>query len=127
MPTHVSKEKKEQPKDTAQRQPQTKSPNLTGIPDGMKTQFENMSGFSYDDVKVHYNSPKPARLQALAYTQGNQVHIGPGQEQHLGHELGHVAQQKAGMVQATRHMGGVAINDDAKLEQAADGISRKLR
>ena len=121
MPTY-----KEKQKDPTQRQPQTKSPNLTGIPDGMKTQFENMSGFSYDDVRVHYNSARPAGLSALAYTQGNQVHIGPGQEQHLGHELGHVAQQKAGMVQATKHLNGVAINDDSKLEQAADVISRKL-
>ena len=97
-----------------------KSPNSTGIPDRMKMQFENSSGFSFDDVKVHYNSAKPAKLQALAYTQGNQVHIGPGQERHLSHELGHVAQQKAGMVQATKYLNGVAINDDIKLEQAAD-------
>jgi hypothetical protein len=33
----------------------------------MKTRFENLSGLSFDDVRVHYNSNKPAQLQALAY------------------------------------------------------------
>ena len=35
-----------------------------------------------------YNSDKPRKIGALAYTQGTQVHIGPGQERHLRHELG---------------------------------------
>ncbi|MDR1679408.1 MAG: DUF4157 domain-containing protein, partial [Prevotellaceae bacterium] len=83
------------------------STNETGIPDTMKANFENFSGFSFDDVRVHYNSPKPAQLQALAYTQGNQVHIAPGQEKHLGHELGHVVQQKQGRVQPTMQLQGV--------------------
>lgn len=34
-------------------------PNLTGIPDQMKTRFENISGFSFNDVRAHYNSDKP--------------------------------------------------------------------
>jgi hypothetical protein len=68
-------------------------------------------------VRVHYNSPKPAQLQTLAYTQGNQVHIAPGQERHLGHELGHVVQQKQGRVRATGSIGGMTVNDDAGLEK----------
>lgn len=95
-------------------------PNLTGIPDGMKSQFENFSGFSFNDVRVHYNSGKPAQLQALAYTQGNQVYVAPGQEKHLEHELGHVVQQKQGRVRATASVGGVAVNDDIALEREAD-------
>lgn len=75
------------------------SPNLTGISDSMKTRFEGLSGFSFDDVRVHYNSGKPAQLQALAYTQNNQVYVGPGQEKYLGHELGHVVQQKSYTIQ----------------------------
>ncbi|MDR2577972.1 MAG: DUF4157 domain-containing protein [Chitinispirillales bacterium] len=94
--------------------------NRTGIPDAMKTQFENVSGFSFDDVRIHYNSDKPARLDALAYTQGNQVHIAPGQEKHLGHELGHVVQQKEGRVKPTMQLQGVNVNDDASLEREAD-------
>ncbi|MDR1992373.1 MAG: DUF4157 domain-containing protein [Nitrososphaerota archaeon] len=53
--------------------------NLTGIPDDMKAKVERNSGFSFDDVRVFYNSDDPARIGALAYTQGNQVHIGSGQ------------------------------------------------
>lgn len=100
----------------------TNTPNATGIPDVMKGRFENLSGFSFDDVRVHYNSEKPAQLQAFAYTQGNQVHIGPGQEKHLGHELGHVVQQKEGRVQSTVQLQGINVNDDAGLEREADNM-----
>ncbi len=105
--------------ETAQRE-ENPTPNLTGIPDQTKENFENMSGFSFDDVRVHYNSDKPAQLQALAYTQGNEVHIAPGQEKHLGHELGHVVQQKQGRVQPTMQLQGVNVNDNEGLEREAD-------
>ena len=38
--------------------------NKTGLPDNLKTGIESLSGLSMDDVKVHYNSAKPAQLQA---------------------------------------------------------------
>ena len=94
--------------------------NMTGIPTSMKNRYEAASGLSFDDVRIHYNSAKPAQLQALAYTQGNQVHIGPGQEKHLEHELGHVVQQKLGLVRPTTWINGLPVNDDRKLEQQAD-------
>lgn len=94
--------------------------NRTGIPDHVKERFENRSGHSFDDVKVHYNSDRPAQFQALAYTQGQDVYIGPGQERHLGHELGHVVQQMEGRVSATGKLNGEAVNDDAGLEREAD-------
>lgn len=97
--------------------------NRTGIPMQLKERLENSTGMSFDDVRVHYNSDLPARLDALAYTQGNQVEIGPGQERHLPHELGHVVQQKLGAVRAnTVHSSGVALNTDAHLEHQADEI-----
>ena len=52
-------------------------PNMTGIPTQMKLDFERRSGLSFDDVRVHYNSDKPRRIGALAYTLFRQVHIGP--------------------------------------------------
>ena len=67
--------------------------NMTGMPDHLKAGVESLSGFSMDDVRVHYNSDKPATVQALAYTQGTDIHVAPGQEQHLPHEVWHVAQQ----------------------------------
>ena len=82
-----------------------------------------------DDVKVHYNSTRPAQLNALAYAQGTDIHLGPGQEKHLSHEAWHVVQQKQGRVKPTmQFQGKAAINDDAGLEREADVMgSRALR
>ena len=99
--------------------------NQTGLPDGLKAGIENLSSLSLDDVQVHYNSSKPARLQALAYTQGTDIHVGPGQEKHLAHEAWHVVQQKQGRVQPTMQAKGVAINDEAALEKEADVMGRQ--
>ena len=57
--------------------------NLTGMPDNLKAGIEDLSGFSMDDVRVHYGSSKPAAVQAHAYTQGTDIHIAPGQEHYL--------------------------------------------
>jgi hypothetical protein len=95
--------------------------NTTGLPDNLKSGVENLSGIDISDVKVHYNSAKPAQLQALAYAQGTDIHIGPGQEKHLPHEAWHVVQQKQGRVKPTMQMKeGVAVNDDKGLEHEAD-------
>lgn len=101
--------------------------NNTGIPIGMQRRFETFSGFSFDDVKVHYNSDKPAQLQALAYTQGNRVYMASGQEKHLEHELGHVVQQKAGRIHATEQRGSLPVNTSAALEAQADAYARESR
>lgn len=100
-----------------------KKKNRTGIPDAVKTQFESRSGYSFDDVRVHYNSGMPAQLQALAYTQGNQIYIGAGQEKYLRHELVHVVQQKSGSVKANTSYNGVKVNNDSRLERDADSLS----
>lgn len=99
--------------------------NRTGLPDGLKAGIENLSGLSMDDVEVHYNSPKPAGLHALAYTQGTDIHVGRGQERHLAHEAWHVVQQKQGRVRPTRQAKGAAINDEAALEKEADVMGRQ--
>ena len=93
-------------------------PNNTGLPDNLKAGVESLSGFSMDDVKVHYNSSQPATVQALAYTQGTDIHVAPGQERHLPHEAWHVAQQLAGRVEPTTEVGGMPVNID--LEHEAD-------
>jgi len=94
--------------------------NRTGMPDNLKSGLEQLSGMDLSDVNVHYNSDKPAQLDALAYAQGTDIHIGPGQEEHLPHEGWHVVQQKQGRVQPTITEGNVAINNDAGLESEAD-------
>lgn len=95
-------------------------PNNTGLPDNLKAGVESLSGFSMDDVKVHYNSSQPATVQALAYTQGTDIHVAPGQERHLPHEAWHVAQQLAGRVEPTTEVGGMPVNDNTGLEHEAD-------
>jgi len=111
---------------TTQEQPIQRQENKTGLPDNLKSGMENLSGMSLDDVKVHRNSDKPAQLQAHAYAQGTNIHLGPGQEKHLPHELGHVVQQKQGRVKPTMQMKGkVNINDDAGLEKEADVMGAK--
>lgn len=99
--------------------------NNTGLPDNLKAGVENLSGYSLDDVKVHYNSSQPATVQALAYTQGTDIHVAPGQEQHLPHEAWHVAQQMAGRVEPTTEVGGMPVNDNAGLEHEADVMGSK--
>ncbi|TGE14362.1 DUF4157 domain-containing protein [Hymenobacter elongatus] len=96
-----------------------------GLPEALKAGIESLSGLPMDDVKVHYNSAQPAQLQALAYAQGTDIHVGPGQEQHLPHEAWHVVQQKQGRVQPTRQLKGTAVNDDSALEQEADVMGAK--
>ncbi len=99
--------------------------NETGLPDNLKAGVESLSGYSLDDVRVHYNSSKPATVQALAYTQGTDIHVAPGQEKHLPHEAWHVAQQMAGRVSPTTNINGMPVNDNAALEHEADVMGEK--
>ena len=104
----------------------SRSENKTGLPDNLKSGIENLSGHSLNDVKVHYNSDKPAQLNAHAYAQGTDIHLAAGQEKHLPHEAWHVVQQKQGRVKPTMQMkGNVNVNDDAGLEKEADVMGAK--
>ena len=94
--------------------------NETGMSENLKAGIEDLSGFAMDDVRVHYNSPEPATVQALAYTQGTDIYVAPGQEQHLPHEAWHVAQQMAGRVEPTTEVSGLPVNDCIELEHEAD-------
>ena len=97
-----------------------------GLPNNLQKGVENLSGQSMDDVKVHYNSDKPAKLGAHAYAQGTDIHLGKGQEKHLPHEAWHVVQQKEGRVKPTVQMKEkIPINDDASLETEADIMGSK--
>jgi len=100
---------------------QPKRENNTGMPDNLKAGVENLSGVDMSDVRVHYNSSKPAEVGALAYTQGTNIHVAPGQEKHLPHEAWHVIQQAQGRVKPTMQLkDGIPVNDDEGLEHEAD-------
>ena len=99
--------------------------NNTGLPNNLKSGVESLSGLSMNDVKVHFNSSRPAQLHALAYTQGTDIHVAPGQEKHLPHEAWHVVQQMQWRVRPTMKMNGVEVNDDPALEREADLMGEK--
>ncbi len=100
--------------------------NETGLPEPLKSGVETLSGHTMDDVKVHYDSDQPNQLNAHAYAQGTDIHVAPGQEQHLPHEAWHVVQQKQGRVQPTKQLKDkVNINDNEGLEKEADVMGAK--
>ena len=97
-----------------------------GLPAPLRQGIEALSGMSMADVRVHRNSSKPGPLQAHAFAQGREIHLAPGQEQHLPHEAWHVVQQAQGRVQPSRtEPGAPPINDDRSLEQEADRMGAR--
>lgn len=109
----------------ANKQNQNNKPNKTGMSENLKNGIENLSGLDMSDVKVHRNSSRPKQLDALAYTQGTDIYLGPGQEKHLPHEAWHVVQQKQGKVEATGKIGKDAVNEDISLEKEATKMGSK--
>jgi hypothetical protein len=108
--------------------------NPTGIPSPVRAKMEAGFGADFSDVRVHPRSSRAAELGALAYTQGSEIHVAPGQwapetrqgQELLGHELAHVVQQREGRVQATVQYKGVALNDEAGLEAEADAMGARV-
>lgn len=106
-------------------------PNKTGLPDGIKQAMESTFQADFSGVRIHTNSSSAVKLNALAYTQGHDIHFAPGQfspnssaGKHLiGHELTHVQQQRQGRVKPTSIVGGMHVNNDPSLEREADNFS----
>ena len=97
------------------------------LPSSLRQGLEGLSGFDLSGVRVHANDPAPGRINALAYAEGAEIRLAPGQEQHLAHEGWHVVQQMQGRVNATAREGDVAINDDPGLEREADDMGREAQ
>jgi hypothetical protein len=108
--------------------------NKTGLPDELKAEMEAGLGNDFSDVRVHPASPKAGEVNALAYTQGGDIHIAPGRfqpqaaqgRQLLAHELAHVVQQRQGRVAPTGEVSGMPLNDDPMLEKEADDVAAKF-
>lgn len=90
------------------------------LPAQLRAGLEALGGVPLSDVRVHYNSARPAQLQAQAFAQGRDIHLAPGAEQHLPHEAWHTVQQRQGRVRPTGRAGGVPVNADPGLEREAD-------
>lgn len=95
------------------------------LPDSLRSRFEQLSGQDMSEVEVHYDSDKPQEVDALAFAQGDEIHLAPGQERHLAHEAWHVIQQKRGQVRPTMQLRGMQMNDDPALEHEADVMAQR--
>ncbi len=102
--------------------PPNKAFNLSNVKQ-VKQKFEQQFGHDLSDTKVIQNSKEPSKYNALAFAKGSEVHLGPGQEHHLGHELAHVIQQKKGYVNPTGFQNNNPVNEDPLLEAEADKMS----
>ena len=100
------------------------APGRSGLPQDLKAGIEHLSGMSMDDVRVHYDSPRPAQMKALAYAQGRDIHLASGQERHLPHEAWHVVQQRAARVRGPSGP-GLAVVQDRELEAEADRMGQR--
>lgn len=94
-----------------------------GLPGDLRQGYEQAFGGDLSNVRVHYNSHRPQELGARAFTNGNDIFLGPAPDQvnrHLiGHELTHVVQQRGG---ATATSAGVNPNGDPAGEAARAGV-----
>jgi len=127
LPPHTDDGRRQAAQSQQLVQPQGESLhyNPHGLPPRLRAGIETLSGMDVSDVMVHRNSSMPAQLNAMAYAQGSEIHLGPYQEQYLPHEAWHVVQQRQGRVVPTTRMSGVHINDDDGLEHEADVMGQK--
>ncbi|HAS39281.1 MAG TPA: hypothetical protein DCS93_02325 [Microscillaceae bacterium] len=93
-----------------------------------KANVSKVTGVDVHDAQVTFDSQRPIQLNANATAQGLKVDIGPQQENHLEHELGHVAQNKKQPVQANKQTpDGTLINDEKDKEKYADEVDVKAK
>jgi Domain of unknown function (DUF4157) len=95
------------------------------LPAQLRAGLESISGHDLSGVQVHRDSALPASVGALAYTQGRDIHLAPGQDHHLPHESWHVVQQMSGRVSPTIEVNGAPVNDDASLEREAESMGHR--
>ncbi len=105
-----------------------------GLPRDLQSNMENSFGTDFSNVKIHKNSNRATELNALAFTQGENVHFAPGEfnpnskkgRELIGHEFTHVVQQRSGVVNPTSvQEKGINLNNDKGLEVAADSLGEK--
>src|SRR5690606_10545259 len=104
------------------------------LPENIQNNLAFSFGQDFSNVGIQLNDPKASRINALAFTQGEQIHFAPGQfnpetesgKNLIGHEFAHIVQQRSGKVNQTRILGkGMAINESKILEKEADQMGRK--
>jgi uncharacterized protein DUF4157 len=95
------------------------------LPGKLRAGAEALSGISLANVRVHNDSSEPARLGALAFAFGSEIHLAPGQERHLPHEAWHAVQQMQGRAPSAPQMQGGGPAKQPELESEADEMGRQ--
>lgn len=110
------------------------TPPNKDLPGDLQSKMENAFSTDFSKVNIHKASQKALNLNALAFTQGENIHFAPGQfnpgsetgRNLIGHEFTHVMQQRNGTVKPTSVLGkGLNLNDDRGLENEADNLGKK--
>ena len=99
------------PNQEAQREP-----GGVPLPAAIQKEYEEKSGVPLDDVRVHYDSSIPSEFNAKAFTYGNAIYLGVGEQNSLEHEVVHTIQQKLGIVNPTHTENSLPVNTDPKYE-----------
>lgn len=103
------------------------------LPRPLRAGLERALSADFSDVRVRTESARAREWNALAFAQGSEIHVAPGQwapqtakgRELLGHELGHVLQQRAGRVGTTGYLAGERLNHDPALEREADAYGAR--
>ena len=99
-----------------------REPGGMPLPPTIQKEYEKKSGVPLDDVRVHYNSEKPDRTNADAYAYGSNIFMRSAANILLEHEIGHVIQQKLGMVSPMQTIGTTPISTSDRLERTANSL-----
>lgn len=89
-----------------------------GIPSDLKSEAQRKSGCDLSNVKVYYNSMRPAHYQAAGIAQKDTIYLAPFHENKLRHEVAHIVQQKQNIIPDSNSSGSVVSNQ--RLEQEAE-------
>lgn len=103
------------------------------LPEDVQFKMESTFGEDFSNVNIHENSKQANDLNALAFTQNENIHFATGKldpqsksgRELIGHEFAHVTQQRQGKVNQTTQLKGLSINDDKNLENEADNLGKK--
>lgn len=106
----------------------------TGMPGRLRAKMESALAADFSEVRIRKASKRALELRARAFTQGNEIHMAPGHwapetaqgQELLGHELGHVLQQRSGRVTATAQFVAMGLNDDPALEREAAALGARV-
>jgi hypothetical protein len=100
--------------------------NIPSLQADLNSSVQTSTGISIDTDNVHYDPSKPARVNASAYAQSNDIYLVTSQEKRLPREAWHVVQQAQNTAGPTLQMTAeIPVNDDEALEHEADEMGAK--